>query len=104
MAEEFEGPFECIEEKNYIYKGFSVPRKKEVMKIDKDGEKSVKTMSYKIKIFDSMRFTVTSLTKVVNNLSEGIHKIKCKDCNYSFKNESVKNKLKKIIQKSLMKN
>ena len=67
------------------------------MKIDKNGEKSVKTMSYKIKIFDSMRFTVTSLTKVVDNLSEGIHKIKCKDCNYSFKNESVKNKLKKII-------
>ena len=40
-----------------------------------------------------MRFMATSLTKLVDNLSDGIHKIKCKDCGCSFKYESVKSNL-----------
>ena len=59
---------------------FSVPIKKQVIKIDKDGEKSVEPISYKIKFIDSMGFMATSLAKLVDNLSEGIHKIKWKDC------------------------
>ena len=77
MENEFEGSFECIEENRETYKSFSVPIKKEVINIDKDGNKSVETMSYKIKFIDSSRFMVTSLSKLVNNLTEGIHKIKC---------------------------
>ena len=77
MENEFEGSFECIEENRETYKSFSVPIKKEVINIDKDGNKSVETMSYKIKFIDSSRFIVTSLSKLVNNLTEGIHKIKC---------------------------
>ena len=79
MASEFEGPFECIWENSEIYKRFSVPLKKEVIKIDKDGKKSVETISYKIKFTDSMTFMATSLTKLVDN--------------YSLKYESVKNNL-----------
>ena len=51
-----------------------------------------------------MRFMVTSLTKLVDNLSEGIHKFKCKDCGCYLEYDSVKNNLIKVIQKSLMKN
>ena len=50
-------------------------------KIDKDGNESVVTISYKIKFIDSARFMAISLSNLVDNLSEEIHKIKCKDCN-----------------------
>ena len=98
--------------KTVKYIRFSVPIKREVIKIDKDGKKCVKTISYKIKGFDSMRFMATLLTKLVDNFSEGVHKVKCKDCGCSLKYESLKNNLIKykcylvikIIQESLMKN
>ena len=63
--------------KHVTCKTFSVPIKREVIKIDKDGNKSVETISYKIKFIDSMRFMATSLSKLADNLTEGIHKIKC---------------------------
>ena len=54
--------------------------KNEIAKIDKDGNESVESISYKIKLNDSTSFMATSLSKLVDNLTEGIHKIKCKDC------------------------
>ena len=39
LAKEFQGPFECIGENNEIYKSFSVPIKKEVIKTKNDGKK-----------------------------------------------------------------
>ena len=45
MANDFEGPFKYILKNREIYKKFSVPIKKEVIKIDKDGNKSVETIS-----------------------------------------------------------
>ena len=62
-------------------------------KIDKDGNESVITISYKIKFIDSARFMASSLPNLVDNLAEGIHKIKCKDCNCFFEYESVKDNL-----------
>ena len=56
----------------------------EVTEIDKDGNESVVTMSYKIKSIDSARFIATSLSNLVDNLTEGILKIKCKDCDCFF--------------------
>ena len=56
MAKEFQGPFECIGENNEIYKSFPVLIKKEVIKVGKEGNKAVETISYKIKFTDSMRF------------------------------------------------
>ena len=78
LANEFERQFECLEENKEKYKTFSVPVKREIEKIDKDGNESVETISYKIIIIDSMRFNATSLSKLVDNLTEGIHQIKCK--------------------------
>ena len=73
MAKEFEGNFECLGEHTEKYITFSVPIKK---KIDnKDLE-----ITYKIKFIDSYRFMSSSLSKLVDNLSEGIHNNKCSDC------------------------
>ena len=49
-------------------------------KINKDGNESVATISYKIKFINSARFMASSLSNLVNNLAEGTHKVKCKDC------------------------
>ena len=80
LANEFKGKFECLGENTEKYKPFSVPIEIEVIKIDKDGNKSIVTISYKIKFFDSARFMETSISNLVDNLTEGIHKIKCRDC------------------------
>ena len=47
-------------------------------KIDKEGNESVATISYKLKFIDSARFMATSLSSLVDKLKEGIHKVKCK--------------------------
>ena len=50
-------------------------------------------LSYKIKFIDSPRFMTTSLSNLVDNLTEGFHEIKCKDCDCSLEYESVKDNL-----------
>ena len=73
LDKEFVGNFECLGENTEKYITFSVPIKK---KIDnKDLE-----ITYKIKFIDSYRFMSSSLSKLVDNLSEGIHNNKCSDC------------------------
>ena len=73
LAKEFEGNFECLGENTEKYITFSVPIKK---KIDnKDLE-----ITYKIKFIDSYRFMSSSLSKLVDNISEGVHSNKCSDC------------------------
>ena len=64
----------------YKYCKVFVPIEKEVTNIDKDGNESVVTISYKTKFIDSARFMATSLSNLVDNLTEGVHNIKCKDC------------------------
>ena len=73
LVKKCEANFECLGENTEIYITFSVPIKK---KIDnKDLE-----ITYKTKFIDSYRFMSSSLSKLVDNLSEGIHKNKCFDC------------------------
>ena len=79
------------------YKTFSVLIKEELMKIDKDGNGNLVTISYKIIFIDSARFMATSLSNLADNLTERIRKIKCKDCDcfleyISVKNNSIKNR------------
>ena len=52
----------------------------EIIKIDKNGNKSDETISCKIKFIDSARFMASSLWNPIYNLSEEIHKIMRKDC------------------------
>ena len=64
-----------VSENTEKYITFSVPIKKEITKKDK-----IVKISYKRKFIDSYRFMSTSLSKLVDNLSEGLHNDKCKDC------------------------
>ena len=75
LAEEFEGEFQCLGENTEKYITFLVTIKKKNTKKDK----TIK-ISYKIKFIDSYRFMSTLLSKFIDNLSEGLHNDKCKDC------------------------
>ena len=59
-------------------KTFSVPLKNKISGIGKKGEEITKTISYKLKCIDSTRLMTSSLSTLVDNLAEGIHKTKCK--------------------------
>ena len=72
-------------------RNFSIPIEKEITKIDKDGNESILTTSYKIKSINSARFMATSSSNLADKLTQGIHKTKCKDCDCFLENESVKN-------------
>ena len=65
-------------------KTFPAPVEKGVAEIDKDGNKNLVTISYKIKFIDRARFMTSSLSNLVHNLREWVHKIKCKDCDWFF--------------------
>ena len=73
LVKEFEGNFECLGKNTEKNITFSVLIKKKIE--NKDLE-----IAYIIKFIDSYRFMVSSLSKLVDNLSEGIHKDKCFDC------------------------
>ena len=90
IINEFEGQFECIGENKEKYKKFSVLTKKEIIKNDTASNETVETISYKIKFIDFSRFIAGSLLNLVDNATEEIYKIKCKDCDYFLQYESVK--------------
>ena len=80
LPNEFEGQLECLMENTKTFQTFSIPIEvKEIKKIDKDGNESVVTISFERKFIDIARFMATSLSNLVHNLIEGIHKIKCKN-------------------------
>ena len=60
------------------YITFSVPIGKEVIRIDKSRKEKIKTIFYRLQFTGSARFTSISLSNLINNLAEGIHRIKCK--------------------------
>ena len=103
-AEEFEWQFECLGENTEKYITFSVPIKKGL-----DNGKSIK---YKIKFIDSFIFTSSSLSNLVDDLSEGLHCDKCTDSKSCidymvFKDDQLIFRglnLKRIIRKNLIKN
>ena len=95
LAKEFDEPFDFLGENTEKYDTFSVPIEKEVAKLDRDGNESAGTISYKIKFIDSSRFMASSLSNLADNLAERIHKIKCKDCDCFLEYKSVKDKLLK---------
>ena len=80
LAEEFEGEFECLGENTEKHISSSVPIKKEITKIDQGDSYKIMKISYKIKFIDSFRFMSSSLSSLIDNLSEGLHSDKCTDC------------------------
>ena len=75
LVKEFDGNFECLGENTGKYITFSVPIKKEIKSKNKIIE-----ITYKVKFIDSFRFMSTLLSKLVDNLSEGLHNNRCVDC------------------------
>ena len=73
LVSEFDGNFECLGENKEKYITFSVPIKKRIENKNID-------ITYKIKLIDSFRLMATSLSKLVDNLTEGIHNDKCNKC------------------------
>ena len=67
------GNFECLGENTEKYITFSVPIKKKIDNKNID-------INYKIKFIDSFRFMATSLSKLVDNLTDNIHNNKCIKC------------------------
>ena len=77
IAEEFKKQFTCLGENTEKHITSTVPIEKEVARIDKNGKEITKKMSYILQFVDSARFLPISLSNLVNNLSEGLHRIKC---------------------------
>ena len=77
-AEEFKKQFTCLGENTGKHITFTIPIEKEVTRIDKNREEITKNIFYMLQLIDSTRFMTSSLTNLVNNLSEWLHRIKCK--------------------------
>ena len=82
LAKEFDGQLECLGENTEKYITFSVPISKEL--------DNGKTITYKLKFIDSFRFMSTSLSSLVDNLSE-IYKKEYEGCEEKEKIKSVCN-------------
>ena len=78
LAKEFKKQFTCLGENTEKYITFTVPIEKEVIRINKKGEEVTKIISYILRFIDSARFMASPLSNLVNNLSEGIYRTKCK--------------------------
>ena len=85
LVKEFDGNFDCLGENTEKYITFSVPLKKKI-----ENKASIK-INYKIKFIDSCRFMSSSLSKLVDILSEGIHNNKCSDCESNLDYIKIKN-------------
>ena len=91
LAEKCEGEFECLGENTEKYILFSVLIKKEITKKDKDGNDKIIKISYNIKFIESCRFMSSSLSNLVDNLSEGLHSDECTGCKSCLDYMSIKN-------------
>ena len=90
LVKEFIGNFECLGENTEKYMTFSAPLKKKI-------ENKNIEITYKIKFIDSYKFMSTSLSKLADNLSEGLHNNKCLNCKSCL--DYIKTKNKKLILK-----
>ena len=91
LAEEFTGELDCIGENMEKYITFSVPIKKKCV----DG----KTITHKLKFIDSFRFTPTSLSELVDNLSGNFNNIECKSCTENNRWEKCQKIIEGLIKK-----
>ena len=78
LAEEFKKQLTCLRENTEKYVTFTIPIEKGATRIDQNEDEITKNISYSLQFIDSARFLASSLSNLVNNFSEGIHKIKCK--------------------------
>ena len=90
LVKEFDRNFECLGENTEKCITFSVLIKKKI-------ENKNIEITYKIKFIDNYRFMSMSLSKLIDNLSEGLHNNKCLDCKSCL--DYIKTKNEKLIFK-----
>ena len=90
LVKDFDGNFECLGENTEKYITFSVPIKKKI-------ENENIEITYKIKFIDSYKFMSMLVSKLIDNLSEGIHNNKGLDCESCL--DYIKTKNEKLILK-----
>ena len=90
LVKEFDGNFEYLGENTEKYITFSVPCKKKI-------ENKNTEITYKIKFTDSFRFMSSSLSKLVDNLKEGLNNNKYLVCESCI--DYIKTKNEKLILK-----
>ena len=78
LAEELKTQFTCLGENTVKYITFTVQIEKDITRICNNGEEITKNISGILQFIDSARFIAISLSNIVNNLSEGPRRIKCK--------------------------
>ena len=78
FTEEFKKQFICLGENTEKYINFTVLIEKEVTGIDENGEGVTKNASHMLQFIKRARFFANSLSILLNNFSEGIHKFKGK--------------------------
>ena len=78
LPQELEKQFPCLGENTEKYMTFTIPTEKEMTRIDKNGGEATKNIPYILQFIDSARFMASSLSNLVNNLFERIHKIESK--------------------------
>ena len=78
LAEEFEGEFECLGENTEKYITFQCPSKRKLQK--KIRMTMIKLQKYHTKLWLALDFMSSSLSNLVDNLSEGLHSDKCTNC------------------------
>ena len=91
LAEEIKGELNCIGENMEKYIAFSVPIKN---KCD-DG----KTITYKLRFIECFRFMATSLSELVDNMSENFNSIKWKSWTENNRCEECKKLIEGLIKK-----
>ena len=90
LVKEYDGNFDCFGKNTEKYITFSVPIKKKI-------ENKNIEITYKIKFIESYRFMSMPLSKLIDNLSEGIHNNTCINCKSCL--DCVKTKNEKLIFK-----
>ena len=76
LAEEFKKQLTCLGEKTKKYITFTIPIEKKLQELI-IMEKQLQNISHILQFLDSARFSASLLSNLVNNPSEGTHKIKC---------------------------
>ena len=77
LTEEFEKQLTCLHWKHWKIHNLYSSNKKQITRIEKNGEEITENISYRLFI-DSTRYMAGSLLNIVNNFSKRIHKFKSK--------------------------
>ena len=78
LAEEFKKQFACLGKNTQKHVIFTISIEKEVTRIDKKEKRLQKNLSYILQFIDDAIFMTSSLSNLVNDLSQGFSRIKCK--------------------------